>query len=96
MVREREEAGGVSVQFTNTTVNSEAGQDTERAGGGVRKRLTVSRMPLKCSTHASVQKYKLFTVHLHDVRVHARVLLNSYVHCLLPGAPERDARPIGA
>ena len=33
MVREREEAGGVSVQFTNTTVNSEAGQDTERAGG---------------------------------------------------------------
>ena len=29
-------------------------------------------MPLKCSTHASVQKYKLFTVHLHDVRVHAR------------------------
>lgn len=29
VVREREEAGGVSVQFTNTTVNSEAGQDTE-------------------------------------------------------------------
>lgn len=33
--------GGVSVQFTNTTVNSEAGQDTEQAGGGVRKRLLV-------------------------------------------------------
>lgn len=35
------EVGGVSVQFTNTTVNSEAGQDTERVGGGVRKRLPV-------------------------------------------------------
>lgn len=41
VVREREEVGGVSVQFTNTTVNSEAGQDTERVGGGVRKRLLV-------------------------------------------------------
>lgn len=41
MVREREEVGGVSVQFTNTTVNSEAGQDTEGVGGGVRKRLPV-------------------------------------------------------
>lgn len=39
MVREWEEAGGVSVQFTNTTVNSGAGKDTERVGGGVRKRL---------------------------------------------------------
>lgn len=48
----------VSVQFTDTTVNSEAGQDTER--GGVRKKAPGSRMPLKCSTHASVQKnYKL-------------------------------------
>lgn len=32
MVEEQEEAEGVSVQFTNTTLNSEAGQDAKRAG----------------------------------------------------------------
>lgn len=38
--REPTEAGGrVSVQFTNTTVNSEAGQGRVRALGGVKERL---------------------------------------------------------
>lgn len=58
------------------------------------KETSSSRMPLKCSTETSVHKYKVFTVYLHDVRVHARVL-KSHVHCLLSGAPERNVAPFG-
>lgn len=89
MVREREEAGGVSVQFTNTTVNSEAGQETERAGGRVRKRLPVQ----ECHQNKSIQQKKGFAVYSHDVHAHTRTLLNSSLQCLLPGAPGEGCEP---
>lgn len=65
MVREREEAGGVSVQFTNTTVNSEAGQETERAGGRVRKRLPVQ----ECHQNKSIQQKKAL-LYIHMMFMH--------------------------
>ena len=33
--------------------------------------------------------YEVFTVYSHDAHVHTRVLLDSYVCCLLPGRPLR-------
>lgn len=59
MVREQEEAGGVSVQFTNTTVNTEAGQDTVNRRWSEKE---TQRMPLKCSTHKVYKKYRAYCI----------------------------------